>query len=167
LPAPSNPSNRHAAVFLTSKEVRFDFGNVVSQEVSDTLFDRWTIPVSSQAVVRGVGRRQLFAAFSGKGRNSKRGSRTSAAHLGAEDYTVPDKVTRSTLKQYRDSSAVTELMQYEGRGHSLTIDESRKDVAKRRSGLAEEQIASEAAGLVFYAFEEASWILALRENVPL
>jgi hypothetical protein len=42
---------------------------------------------------------------------------------------VPDKVTRSTLKQYRDSSAVTELKQFEGRGHSLTIDEGWKDVA--------------------------------------
>ena len=48
---------------------------------------------------------------------------------GTEDHTVPDKVTRSTLKQYRDSSAVTELKQFEGRGHSLTIDEGWKDLA--------------------------------------
>jgi len=38
-------------------------------------------------------------------------------------------VTRSTLKQYRDSTAVTELKQFEGRGHSLTIDGGWKDVA--------------------------------------
>ena len=42
---------------------------------------------------------------------------------------MPDKVTRSTLKQYRDSTAVTELKQFEGRGHSLTIDGGWKDVA--------------------------------------
>ena len=46
-----------------------------------------------------------------------------------EDHTVPDKVTRSTLKQYRDSTAVTELEQFEGRGHSLTIDQGWEDVA--------------------------------------
>ena len=38
-------------------------------------------------------------------------------------------VTRSTLKQYRDSGAVTELKQFEGRGHSLTIDSGWKEVA--------------------------------------
>ena len=39
-----------------------------------------------------------------------------------EDYTVPDVVTRSTLKQYRTSTAVTELKQFQNRGRSLTID---------------------------------------------
>ena len=38
-------------------------------------------------------------------------------------------VTRSTLKQYRKSAAVTELKQFEGRGHSLTIDHGWRDVA--------------------------------------
>ena len=42
---------------------------------------------------------------------------------------MPDKVTRSTLKQYPASSAVTELKVFEGRGHSLTIDCGWKDVA--------------------------------------
>ena len=41
---------------------------------------------------------------------------------GTKDHTVPDVVTRSTFKQYRDSTAVTELRQFEGRGHSLTVD---------------------------------------------
>jgi esterase/lipase len=38
-------------------------------------------------------------------------------------------VTRSTLKQYRDSMAVTELKQFEGRGHSLTIDKGWSELA--------------------------------------
>ena len=37
--------------------------------------------------------------------------------------------TRSTFKQYRHSAAVTELRQFENRGHSLTIDSGWKDVA--------------------------------------
>jgi hypothetical protein len=36
---------------------------------------------------------------------------------------------RSTLKQYRHSMAVTELTQFEHRGHSLTIDNGWKEVA--------------------------------------
>ena len=48
---------------------------------------------------------------------------------GKQDHTVPDVTTRSTLKQYRDSTAVTELKQFEGRGHSLTIDSGWREVA--------------------------------------
>jgi len=48
---------------------------------------------------------------------------------GTADHTVPDVVTRSTLKQYRDSAAITELKQFEGRGHSLTVDNGWEDVA--------------------------------------
>jgi alpha-beta hydrolase superfamily lysophospholipase len=48
---------------------------------------------------------------------------------GTADHTVPDVVTRSTFKQYRDSTAVTELKQFEGRGHSLTVDSGWRDVA--------------------------------------
>jgi hypothetical protein len=39
-----------------------------------------------------------------------------------EDHTMLDVVTRSTLKQCRDSTAVTELKRFEGRGHSLDVD---------------------------------------------
>jgi alpha-beta hydrolase superfamily lysophospholipase len=48
---------------------------------------------------------------------------------GKQDHTVPDVTTRSTLKQYRDSTAVTELKQFEARGHSLTIDNGWREVA--------------------------------------
>lgn len=48
---------------------------------------------------------------------------------GTAEHTVPDVVTRSTLKQYRDSTAVTEFKQFEGRGHSLTVDSGWKEVA--------------------------------------
>jgi pimeloyl-ACP methyl ester carboxylesterase len=48
---------------------------------------------------------------------------------GAKDHTVPDVVTRSTLKQYRDSTAVTKLTTFDDRGHSLTIDHGWREVA--------------------------------------
>jgi predicted esterase len=48
---------------------------------------------------------------------------------GTADHTVPDVTTRSAYRQYRGSSAVTELRQFEGRGHSLTIDSGWREVA--------------------------------------
>jgi hypothetical protein len=38
-------------------------------------------------------------------------------------------MTDATLKRYRGSAAVTELLKFHGRGHSLTIDHGRRDVA--------------------------------------
>jgi fermentation-respiration switch protein FrsA (DUF1100 family) len=50
-------------------------------------------------------------------RNGNRGPLLLIA--GGQDHTVPEKVTRSTLKQHRHSDAVTELVALENRGHSL------------------------------------------------
>jgi esterase/lipase len=47
---------------------------------------------------------------------------------GSEDPTVPDVTTRSTLKQYRHSTAVTDLKHFEHRGHSLTIDSGWQEI---------------------------------------
>ena len=42
---------------------------------------------------------------------------------------MPEAVTKSTFKQYRHSDAVTELVEFEDRGHSLTIDRGWQEVA--------------------------------------
>jgi pimeloyl-ACP methyl ester carboxylesterase len=40
----ANPANRHKAVSLTAKEFRYSFGNALSEEESNALHERWTIP---------------------------------------------------------------------------------------------------------------------------
>ena len=42
---------------------------------------------------------------------------------------MPEAVTRATLKQYRHSDAVTDLLEFPDRAHSLTIDHGWRDVA--------------------------------------
>lgn len=53
---------------------------------------------------------------------------------GAEDHTVPPVLVRSTLKAYRKSPAVTELKEFPGRGHSLTIDSGWRELAEYSLG---------------------------------
>jgi pimeloyl-ACP methyl ester carboxylesterase len=128
LPALGNPTNRHKAVALTSKEFRYGFGNALSEEESDALYERWTIPSPAKPLFEAAAAN--FSLHSPAKVNTKNENRGPLLLIsGTEDHTVPDKVTRSTLKQYRDSSAVTEFKQFEGRGHSLTIDAGWKDVA--------------------------------------
>jgi pimeloyl-ACP methyl ester carboxylesterase len=128
LPAQGNPANRNRAVSLTEKEFRYGFGNAVSQEESDELFEAWTIPSPARPLFQAAAANfSLHSPAAVETGNQDRGPLLLVS--GLEDHTVPDVVTRSTLKQYRKSAAVTELKQFEGRGHSLTIDHGWRDVA--------------------------------------
>jgi pimeloyl-ACP methyl ester carboxylesterase len=128
LPALGNPTNLHKAVSLTEKEFRFGFGNAVSEEESTELYRKWTIPSPARPLFQAAAAN--FVLHSEAAVNTANENRGPLLLIsGTADHTVPDVVTRSTLKQYRHSTAVTELKQFEGRGHSLTIDHGWKDVA--------------------------------------
>ena len=128
LPALGNPANLRKAVSLTTKEFRYGFGNAVSEEESNQLYEKWTIPSPARPLFQAAAANfVLHSQARVDTNNATRGPLLLIS--GLADHTVPDVVTRSTLKQYRDSTAVTELKQFEGRGHSLTIDSGWQDVA--------------------------------------
>lgn len=128
LPALGNPANRTKAVSLTQKEFRFGFGNALTQDESDRLFEQWTIPSPARPLFQAATANfSMHSEAAVDTHNDTRGPLLLIS--GLEDHTVPDVVTRSTLKQYRNSTAVTELKQFEGRGHSLTIDSGWHEVA--------------------------------------
>ena len=129
LPALGNPANLHRSVALTEKEFRFGFGNALSEEESADLFERWTIPSPARPLFQAAAANfVLHSQAKVDTANEDRGPLLLIS--GTADHTVPDVVTRSTLKQYRDSAAITELRQFEGRGHSLTIDSGWREVAE-------------------------------------
>jgi pimeloyl-ACP methyl ester carboxylesterase len=128
LPALGNPANLHRAISLTSKEFRFGFGNALTEAESDELYDAWTIPSPARPLFQAAAANfTMHSPAAVKTANLDRGPLLLIS--GLEDHTVPDVVTRSTLKQYRKSTAVTELKQFEDRGHSLTIDHGWREVA--------------------------------------
>jgi pimeloyl-ACP methyl ester carboxylesterase len=129
LPAVGNPANLHRSVSLSEKEFRFGFGNALGEEESRELFNRWTIPSPARPLFQAAAANfVLHSQAKVDTGNADRGPLLLIS--GTADHTVPDVVTRSTLKQYRDSTAVTELRQFEGRGHSLTIDSGWREVAE-------------------------------------
>jgi non-heme chloroperoxidase len=123
-----NPRNRNRAVSLTRKQFRYGFGNAISAEESDALYERWTIPSPGktlfEAAVANLAPRSPAKVNTG---NGARGPLLLIA--GEKDHTVPPSIVKSTLKQYRKSAAVTELKEFPGRGHSLTIDSGWREVA--------------------------------------
>ncbi|MGO9751128.1 MAG: alpha/beta hydrolase [Solirubrobacteraceae bacterium] len=128
LPVLGNPANLHKAISLTAKQFRFGFGNELSEEESDDLYEQWSIPAPARPLFQAaVANFALHSEAKVNTANEHRGPLLLIS--GKQDHTVPDVTTRSTLKQYRDSTAVTELRQFEGRGHSLTIDSGWREVA--------------------------------------
>jgi pimeloyl-ACP methyl ester carboxylesterase len=128
LPVFKNPANRERAVSLTAEEFRYSFGNAVSAEESDELHARWTIPSPGRPLFQAA-----VANFSphspAKVDTDNSGRGPLLLVMGGRDHTVPEAITQATLKQYRHSTAITELVEFADRGHSLTIDAGWRKVA--------------------------------------
>jgi len=128
-PVLGNPANKKRTVSLTAKQFRYSFGNAITEEESDALFEAWTIP--------GPGRPLFEDATANFSRNSPAKVDTHQAVRGplllisgSEDHTVPKKVTLEVAKMYEDSpDSITEYREFEGRGHSLTIDSGWRTIA--------------------------------------
>jgi non-heme chloroperoxidase len=123
-----NPANKKRAVALTAKQFRYGFGNALSAAESKELYERWTIP--------SPGKPLFEAAAANLSRNSPAKVNTGNATrgplfltAGGKDHTVPRAITKSMLKQYGKSPAVTDYKEFPDRGHSLCIDGGWREVA--------------------------------------
>lgn len=129
LPVFKNFANEKRAVSLTEDQFRYSFGNALPAEESDTLWERYTIPSPGKPLFEAASAN--FSAHSPakvETGNEKRGPLLLI--MGGRDHVVPEAITKATLKQYRGSSAITELVEFRDRGHSLTIDNGWAEVAE-------------------------------------
>jgi pimeloyl-ACP methyl ester carboxylesterase len=123
-----NPANNHRGVSLNAGQFHYAFGNTLTREESDALFEAWTIP--------GPGRALFQVATANFSRHSPAAVDTHKAGRGPllltsgdEDHTVPLKVTTEAYAMYADGPSDTEFHIFEGRGHSLTIDSNWRETA--------------------------------------
>lgn len=128
LPVLGNPANKKRTVALTRDQFRYSFGNMLTPEESDALFEEWTIP--------GPGRPLFEDATATFVRNSPAEVDTHHAVRGplllisgTDDHVVPLKVTQEVMKLYADNPSRTDFVKVDGRGHSLTMDAGWTDVA--------------------------------------
>jgi hypothetical protein len=138
LPVFKNPANKHKAVSLTAEQFRYSFGNALTDEESNTLYEQWTIPAPGKPLFEASGAN--FSPHSpAKVETDNAGRGPLLLIAGGKDHTVPETITKSTLKQYRHSEAVTDFHEFDDRGHSLTIDSGWRDVAEYCLGWLEKQ----------------------------
>lgn len=127
-PVLGNPLNRGRTKALTEPQWRYGFGNALPQEESDALWQRWSIPSPG---------RPLFEAATANFAKNSPAKVDTANHTrgpllitgGTADHTVPLASTTAAHRLYEKSGAVTDFHEFEGRGHSLTIDHGWRDVA--------------------------------------
>jgi len=129
LPVLARPSNRRRAVSTTPGQFRWSFGNRLSRRESDELHARFAIP--------GPGRVLFEGAAANRTPNSpaavdvalrERGPLLLVA--GGEDHTVPASVVEAAHALYAGSGAVTDLVRFPDRGHSLVFDARWREVAE-------------------------------------
>ncbi|GAA2537467.1 hypothetical protein GCM10010435_00580 [Winogradskya consettensis] len=125
---------------LTADEFRFAFGNAIPAAESGALFEQWTIPAPGKPLFEAAAAN--FNPHSpAKVDTGNRSRGPLLLMTGGKDNTVPEAVVRATLKQYRHSDAVTDIAEFPGKGHSLSIDSGWHEVADtaltwlRRQGL--------------------------------
>jgi len=123
-----NPANKKRAVALTAKQFRYGFGNAVSAAESAELYERWAIPSPGKPLFEAASANlSLRSPAKVNTGNATRGPLLLTA--GGRDHTVPRAITKSTLKQYRKSPAVTDYKEFPDRGHSLALDSGWREVA--------------------------------------
>ena len=130
LPVFKNPANRHRTVSLTAEQFHYGFGNAIPAGESAAIWERWAVPAPGRPLFEAAAAN--FSPHSPAGvdtDNSDRGPLLLI--MGGQDHTVPEAITKATLKQYRHSDAKTELVEFEDRGHSLVVDHGWREVAER------------------------------------
>jgi pimeloyl-ACP methyl ester carboxylesterase len=123
------PANRNAAVSLTPEQFRYGFGNALPEKESSELYERWAIPSPGKPLFEAA-----LANFSPRSpAKVNTGNRLRGPLLltaGGQDHTVPPAITTATRRLYHKSPAVTDFMDFEDRGHSVTIDHGWQEVAQ-------------------------------------
>jgi pimeloyl-ACP methyl ester carboxylesterase len=129
LPVFKSPSNIHKAVALSAEQFRYSFGNAVSEDESERLYEQWTIAAPGRPLFEAAAANfSLHSPAKVNTGNRERGPLLLI--MGGRDHTVPEAITKSTLKQYKHSTAATDLVEFSDRGHSLTIDSGWREVAE-------------------------------------
>ncbi len=128
VPVFKDPSNIHKAVGLTADQFKYGFGNQLTDEESNALWEKWAMPSPARPLFEAAEANfVLHSPAKVNTRNADRGPLLLT--MGGEDHTVPEAITKATVKQYKHSVAETDVIEFTDRGHSLTIDHGWRDIA--------------------------------------
>lgn len=127
-PVLGNPANHGRAVPLTYEQFRYAFANEVPEEEAKELFNRYAVPGSGVPLFQAASANlNPWTEVKVNSKNPDRGPLLIIS--GEKDHTVPWAIANASFKKQKRNEGVTEIVEIEGRGHSLTIDHGWREVA--------------------------------------
>ena len=127
-PVLRNPANRHRAVPLTYEQFRYGFANALSEDEAKALYEEFAVPGSGEPIFQAAAANlNPWTEAKVDTKNPDRGPLLIIS--GELDHTVPWAIANSSYKREKRNPGVTEIVEIEGRGHSLTIDSGWREVA--------------------------------------
>ncbi|MFL5767050.1 MAG: alpha/beta hydrolase [Actinomycetota bacterium] len=128
-PVLRNPLNRHRAVPLTYEQFRYAFANAVDEDQAKRLYDQFCVPAPGEPLFQAAAANlNPWTEAKVDTDNPDRGPMLIVA--GGQDHTVPVSIAKSSFKHEEDNPGVTEMQQFDDRGHALTIDDQWQEVAE-------------------------------------
>lgn len=127
-PALKNPANRKQSFTLSSKEFRYRFGNTLSEEESNAVYEQQYVP--------GTGRVLFQAALANLTPRAstkvdfRRAARAPMLLIAGErDHVAPASLVRANFRRYRRSPSITEHKEFPGRSHWLCGESGWEEIA--------------------------------------
>jgi pimeloyl-ACP methyl ester carboxylesterase len=128
-PVLSNPANRGRAIALTYKQFRYGFANAIPEAEAKTLHAEFHLPAPGmplfQAATANLNpwtQAKVNTRFAGRG--------PMLIIAADKDHTVPLSISRASYRLQSKNQSPTEIVEMQGRGHSLVFDRGWEDVAK-------------------------------------
>src|SRR5947209_8074276 len=141
-PALSNPANNHRAMPITKEQFHYAFGNLLSEEEADKVYERYAIPGPDHVLFQAsLANFNPHAATTVNFHNDDRAPLLLIA--GGKDHIVPASVTEANFRLYRKSKAITDFKEYPERSHYTLGQEGWEEVADYALDWAVENAAAE------------------------
>jgi non-heme chloroperoxidase len=129
-PVLRNPANRSRAVPLTYDQFKYGFANMLDEDEAQKLYAEYSVAGSGKVLFQAASANlNPWTEDKVDTENPERGPMLILA--GEKDHTVPHAIANATFKRERRNNGVTEIVEIEGRSHSLTIDNGWREVCDK------------------------------------
>jgi non-heme chloroperoxidase len=128
-PALHNPANRGRAVPLTYEQFRYAFANALDEDEARALHDQFSVPGPGEPIFQAAAANlNPWTEVKVRTKRPERGPMLIV--YGGKDHTVPPSIAKASFRKQHRNENRTEILEFDSRGHSLTIDHGWSEVAR-------------------------------------
>ena len=125
-----NPANRKRAVPLTLDQFKYGFANMLDDDEAKELYEKYSVAGPGEVLFQAADSNlNPWTEAKVDHQNSERGPMLVMG--GEKDHTVPHAISHASFKIESKNEGITEWTEFEGRGHSLTIDHGWREVCDK------------------------------------